>query len=108
MSELPLFDFVRTHTHRGREPDTSKEAAQSVSEVAARQARIVFDILRQHAPKPLASEQIAPLCEMTPLQVSRRLSDLFGAGMIEESREKHLNRSRRKATRWAIVSKQGG
>ncbi len=49
---------------------------------------------------PLAAEQIAQRCDLTPEQVMRRLSDLQDDGMVRKTSLRHENRSGLMAAKW--------
>lgn len=92
-----LFD---EHAHARRsDPPTSKAAAASI-EVARMEAQ-VLEVLRQY-PAGLTTEQIAGYTGEPLVSISPRLRPLAEKGLVEDSDERRLNVSGRRAIIWKV------
>lgn len=93
-----MLDWTRRHTRNGN-PVTSIKAAESVREVAAKQAATILAEMT-FGDGPMAVEEIADRLDMTPHAVGKRMSDLERGGVIRKTNEMHRNRSGRRALKW--------
>lgn len=91
-------DWTRQHVRAG-DPSTSIRAAESVREVAAKQAAAILAELVVIG-EPMAVEQIADRLGMEAHRVGKRMSDLERSGVIQRTKLTHLNRSGRLAFKW--------
>lgn len=77
------FDELRRS--RRDDPDTSKDAARRAHGLAGEHARLILDVLRARRARckpPLTPHEIASLCGLGSVQVSRRLAELEANGLI--------------------------
>ncbi len=97
---MNLFDWSKSV--RRDDPETSREAASSVADVAAWQHQRILYVLRSRG-APLAAEQIADCTDdLDKVLVGRRMCELECAGLIVKTAQRHKNRSGRSAFRYAI------
>lgn len=80
---------------------TSIDAFISSREKASKHREIILSVLGR-SEKPLSSQQISSKCELSYMQVVRRMSELRDAGKILESDREAVNSSNCKATRWQL------
>lgn len=99
---LPLFE-PRKLSHRS-DPETSRAAAASCGDLRREHHLAILDAL-ERAERPLAAEEIAGFCDLTPLEISRRTAELRRDGLIEDSGERHKNMSGRSAVRYRRSSR---
>ena len=93
--------WVASHHHTG-DPATSKAAAESVESAASQHRRMIVRKMHEVG-VPLAAEEIADRTGLSSLQVMKRISDLRRDFVVFATDEEHINRSGRRATRWALV-----
>lgn len=89
---------------RNTDPATSHEAAASAEPLAKRHRRIIFDTLKAAEPVALAGEEIADSCGLSYWQVMRRMSELERENKIFCTSLTHMNRSGRRAYKYALKS----
>lgn len=94
-------DFIQAHVRNG-DPVTSIRAAESVREVAAKQAAAILAELAVDG-EILAVEEIADRLGMTTHAVGKRMSDLEHGGVIRKTKDTHRNRSGRIAIKWVAA-----
>lgn len=107
MNQATLFgsDYPET-LYNGKPPheassETSREAAESVAEISGAQRQAVADLIVQ---SPRTDDEIEVLTGYRHQSCSARRRELVLAGVIEDSGEKRLTRSGRKATVWRLVA----
>jgi predicted HTH transcriptional regulator len=83
---------------RRNDMNTSWLAAASIESLAQQHKAIVYRAIKRNG--PMTSEEVADCCDLTFSQVWRRVSDLKRDGLIEDSGERRLNSSGRKAAGW--------
>ncbi len=99
MTWEPRFD-PSTHAHTS-DPDTSHESAKQAIGLAARHQHTIWTILLFHG--PLTSQEISDKCELSYMQVVRRMKDLCEADKVEDSGIRRDNPSGRPAAVWRIT-----
>lgn len=94
-----MSEFALTHSHLD-DPYTSKDAAQSIEDIAGKHMQVVLAVLESG---PKSSEQIEQCCPLQYYQIMRRITDLRHKGKIEDSGERTTNRNGRKAIVWRLT-----
>ena len=87
--------------YRKSNPDTSKAAADQARQLALAHKAMVIAALKHG--RPYTSEEIAAQIKLDPLQVMKRISDLRGEGLIDDTGHRRENASGRKAAVWKLV-----
>ena len=95
--------FAHLSTRRARtlDPETSHDAAASMTLAANRQCAQVLNALR--AIGNGGAEQIAATCGLDAYQVRKRTSELQDAGLIETTGERRRTRSGRSERVWRVA-----
>lgn len=96
-----MSDFGRTHA-RNSDPETSKAAAESMSEAAAKQATVIRNVLLEHG--RLHAEGIAGHCQLDRVQIGRRMSDLERVGWASRTGEKGKLSTGRSGELWEATA----
>jgi hypothetical protein len=101
-----LFEYAETQRYRRSDPDTSREAAERVSEFDSDHHKAILDAMRR-AGIPLAAEQIADALGglMDKVQIGKRMCELERGGAISKTEKKHVNRSGRRGYRYQVTRK---
>ena len=94
--ELP---FTPYKLYRVMDPDTSREAAESVKDLRSRHHTIILAGLEKFG--LMTSEEISSRTGLDYWAVARRMSELREAGLVIQTEEKRRNKSGRKAVVWA-------
>lgn len=87
-SQLTFDTFAAREVRRARrsDPETSREAARQSHGVAAEHRLLIVAAMRDGGERDWTAHEIADACSLTPVQVNRRLHELFVDGEIVESR----------------------
>ena len=85
---------------------TSKAAAASMSEAAQAQYELILGALRE-AGRPMAGEEISDWIneKLDRVQIMRRMNELERHNFVARTDERHVNRTGRKACRYALKPK---
>ena len=92
-------DFSPAAHARRRDPDTSREAAESVAASVPRLAGRLLDALKLRG--PMTRTEVATAVGMSEYQASKRLSDLKNAELIIDSGQRRAGPSGREQIVWA-------
>lgn len=79
--------------------DTTVEAAK---EMRIRAVTLRLKVVQALAMKPMTADECAEALHESVLAVRPRLSELSARGQIEETEERHLNRSGKRAIVWRL------
>jgi predicted ArsR family transcriptional regulator len=95
--------FAHLSIRRARtlDPETSHDAAASMTLAANRQCAQVLNALRSI--REGGAEQIAEACGLDAYQVRKRTSELQDAGLIETTGERRKTRSGRSERVWRVA-----
>ena len=113
MTDLTLFDSdpgaalgpSRTPRWRASDPATSRKAAESLDpDTLAREQRRVLRAIVMHEGRAIR-DQIASHLSADRSCVSRRITDLCAAGLVEDSGTTRPGVSGRQQTEWALTDK---
>lgn len=84
---------------RNSDPDTSHEAAKSMTDEAATQRRQILEHLEAHGPQTADALDEALSFRLT--SAGRRMSELLRKALVRRTGEKEMTRSGRRADLWA-------
>ncbi len=91
-----------THTHAlTNDPDTSVEAARLAGWLESRHKTIIRDMLLFWG--DMTSNEIASLCELSYLQVARRMHDLVEDKKVVDTGARRASPGGRRAAVWGLV-----
>ena len=94
-------DLLAAPSARRFDPQTSRDAAESARELAARHHRIILDALSRG---PAGKDRIGALTSLTGVQVCRRLTELHRAGQIEPTGRTVASTAGRQEREWRVVA----
>ena len=94
-------DLLAAPSARRFDPETSRDAAESARELAARHHRIILDALSRG---PAGKDRIAALTCLSGTQVARRTCELHRAGLIEPTWNTVRSTAGRQEREWRICS----
>lgn len=103
------YETVRLPEHaRNSDPDTSKEAADSMRSVLNFECHQVLEVVKAFGPGGITAYGVSMALAARGIHrqqncVARRLSDLRDAGFIEDSGERRPGSSNRLLTVWRMV-----
>ena len=100
MAAVMQLDLLAAPAARRFDPQTSKDAAESVRELAARHHRIILTALERG---PAGKDRIAALTSLSGVQVARRTVELFRAGKIEPTGRTVTSTAGRQEREWRIA-----
>lgn len=93
----PPLSFAAPRSRR-HDPSTSKAAAASMREGAAEHRDRIYRVLDDHG--DLTPEQIAAHCELSSVQVCRRMAEMERMGLACPTGERRKNRNGNSARVW--------
>ena len=93
-------DFTTSHSRR-TDPETSRLAAESMENVSTTQCAIILNILEQHG--NLSKSGIAQFCDLSDVQVARRLADLKKRNLARPIDVTITSEHGRQERAWTIV-----
>lgn len=99
MTDQPQSDLFSYVPARASDPPTARAAAESIN--IPRLERVVLDALAQYG--PMTSHETAEATGLELVTVSPRFAPLRDKGLIEDSGEKRLGRSRRLSIVWRLA-----
>lgn len=97
-----LFDYAERYPEAPgyKDPDTSKEAAESMKPSAGILRAKCLEALRSG---PATADEIAERLGLSVLSARPRFSELLREGKIEDTGERRVNASGRRAKTWRAV-----
>ena len=98
--ETESIDWIEREHARSRDPETSKDAAESMIETAPGLCGCILRSMKERGPGTFTT--IASRMGLPPAQVWKRLSDLKRAGLIENTGKTLIGPSWRRQTVWVV------
>ncbi len=97
--------FAEIEMKRARrdDPDTSKQAAAQSRGVADRHRSQILAAMNHGGRSDWAPHELAEQCELSSVQVSRRIKEMWEDGLIRESGATRPTPSGRMARCWKLV-----
>lgn len=101
MNQLAFSFSKRAIRARSADPDTSIAAAERVQEFDGEHYRLIINALVVCG--PMGKDGIAHVCDLTGVQVARRLSELHDGGKVEPTGRTCQSNTGRQEREWRLV-----
>ena len=103
MTFLPFEDGIEVRRRRRNvDPDTSHEAARATKGLAEAHQAEILAVLNDAA-APLTARAIAERCSLDHVAIGKRMCELVRAGLAQDSGQRHVLTTGRKAIAWEIA-----
>lgn len=97
-----MTDYPNEPGYRRNAPETSREAAESMSKAAATIRAKVLTIVERSGPDGVIGDDVAESLELHVTQVRSRISELHKAGKIADSKRRREGKSGRRGSVWVL------
>lgn len=87
---------------RSGAPETSREAGESIAPVARSHRALILEAVTAAGARGLTGDEVAATCELSVYQTRSRLSELRGAGLIDDSQRRDRLGSGRRGAIWVL------
>lgn len=95
--------YPHTPGSRRGAPDTSRQAGESVAEVAKTHRAQVLEAVTFAGAHGLTGDEVAAVCDLTVYQVRSRLAELRAAKLIDDSKRRSRLGSGRRGAVWVLA-----
>lgn len=95
--------YPHTPGSRRGAPDTSREAGESVAEIAGSIRARVHSTIEQSGSLGCTSDKVAEVLDLTPVQVRARIAELHAAKRVADSGRRDFLGSGRRGVVWVLA-----